>query len=222
MNSIEIGGKIYFFEIKRKSIKRLNLRLKSKSEFTITCPRQTTGQEIKHYIESHAKWIASRSERVVLKANIYKLTEVEIGGTTYRIEHDERLRKGWAFLEEEKMIYFKNLKSLEKCLKQKALGLISGETEKLARWHNLSYGRISLRNQKTRFGSCSFRGNLSFNWQIIFFPPDKFRHVILHELVHLVVKNHSKRFWQKLEEFDPEAIGNNRWLKTEGPKKFLF
>jgi len=82
--------------------------------------------------------------------------------------------------------------------------------------------KISVRNQKTRFGSCSAKGNLSFNWQIIFFPPDKFRHIILHELVHLKIENHSKNYWHALSLLDPNCKSNNKWLKTHATNHFLI
>ncbi|MDD4107013.1 MAG: M48 family metallopeptidase, partial [Candidatus Shapirobacteria bacterium] len=61
----------------------------------------------------------------------------------------------------------------------------------------------------------------NFNWQIILFPVDKFEHVILHELTHLTVKNHSRAFWEQLGKYDSNWRENNQWLKKEGTKRFI-
>ena len=113
-------------------------------------------------------------------------------------------------------------KVLEKKLRPLALSLIKNQLLLLKRQFGFDYGRVTVRNQSSRFGSCSSQGNLSFNWQIIFFPPDKFRHLLLHELTHLDIKNHSSKFWHQLTQYDLNAKANNLWLKREGTKLFLF
>lgn len=99
--------------------------------------------------------------------------------------------------------------------KIRAHQLITAELEKLVQKYHFFYRRVSVRNQKTRFGSCSPSGNLSFNWRIAFFPPAKFRHILLHELVHLTIKNHSPRFWAALAAYDPRWRQNRKWIKTK-------
>lgn len=113
-------------------------------------------------------------------------------------------------------------KILENKLKILALTLIKGELKRLSNMFGFKYNRVSVKNQSSRFGSCSSRGNLNFNWQIIFFPTNKFRHILLHELTHLKIKNHSKAFWDQLAFYDPKSKDNNKWLKNEGTKLFII
>ncbi len=78
------------------------------------------------------------------------------------------------------------------------------------------YGRIAIREQKTRWGSCSAKGNLNFNWRLILAPPEIRDYVVIHELCHLAYLNHSKEFWNKVAEFCPEYKTHRRWLKENG------
>jgi predicted metal-dependent hydrolase len=107
-------------------------------------------------------------------------------------------------------------------LKRFAYTLIRSELSRLCSQFDFTYSRLSLKNQKSVFGSCSSKNNLNFNWQIIFFPPDKFRHILLHELTHLLHRNHSRDYWRQLAVYDPDYAQNNRWLKTSGIRFLLF
>ena len=71
----------------------------------------------------------------------------------------------------------------------------------LARQYGFTYNKVSIRNQRTRWGSCSAKGNISLNVKLVALPPELSDYVILHELAHTRVHNHSKRFWQELDKY---------------------
>ena len=73
-----------------------------------------------------------------------------------------------------------------------------------------------LKDQKTRWGSCSSKGNLNLNWRIIMAPEEAIDYLVIHELVHLTHPNHSEKFWQRVEEFMPEYAHWRNWLKDHG------
>lgn len=101
-------------------------------------------------------------------------------------------------------------------LKVRALDYIPGRVDHYARLMGLSYGRITLRMQKTRWGSCSAKKNLNFNILLMLAPPEVIDSVIVHELCHLREMNHSPRFYELVRSVYPEYDMWNRWLKQNG------
>ena len=84
-----------------------------------------------------------------------------------------------------------------------------------------SYERITIRDQKTRWGSCSGRGTLSFNWRLMLAPPAILDYVVVHELCHLTCMNHSDAFWAKVEAVYPDFRTARKWLKDHGHELVL-
>ena len=82
-------------------------------------------------------------------------------------------------------------------------------------------GRITIREQKTRWGSCSSRGNLNFNWKLIMAPPQVLDYVVIHELCHLHEFNHSPRFWALVQHQMPDYIAWKKWLDNHKEDLYL-
>ena len=80
----------------------------------------------------------------------------------------------------------------------------------------VTYGRITIRNQKTRWGSCSQKGNLNFNCLLMLTPPEVIDSVVVHELCHRLELNHSKRFYDEVYRVMPDYSRWDRWLKQNG------
>ncbi len=76
--------------------------------------------------------------------------------------------------------------------------------------------RIAIRNQKTRWGSCSSKGNLNFNWRLVMAPEEILDYVVVHELCHLAHLNHSSQFWQMVRDILPDFRERRNWLKANG------
>ncbi len=98
-------------------------------------------------------------------------------------------------------------------LADKACKVIPERVKYYAGLIGVSYGRITIRNQKTRWGSCSSRGNLNFNCLLMLTPPEVIDSVIVHELCHRKEMNHSKRFYDEVLRVFPEYHKWNKWLK---------
>jgi hypothetical protein len=82
--------------------------------------------------------------------------------------------------------------------------------------------RIQIRDQRSRWGSCSTRGTLSFNWRLVLAPFDVLDYVVVHELCHLREANHSLRFWGLVEERRPAWRAQRSWLHEHGPELLAF
>ena len=99
----------------------------------------------------------------------------------------------------------------EKWQKKTAKVFITERVKKLAEKYNFKINKVNIRGQKTRWGSCSSKGRLSFNYRLMRFNKDIIDYVIIHELCHLVEMNHSQKFWKLVESYCP----NYKLLKKE-------
>lgn len=101
-------------------------------------------------------------------------------------------------------------------LAQEALLVIPRRAAYFAPVVGVSYGRITIRNQRSRWGSCSAKGNLNFNCLLMKTPPEVIDYVVVHELCHRKEMNHSPRFWAEVEKVLPDYRKAKKWLKENG------
>ena len=101
-------------------------------------------------------------------------------------------------------------------LQNKACVVIPRRVAYYAEKLGVSYGKITLRQQKTRWGSCAANGNLNFNWLLILAPPEVLDYVVVHELCHRREMNHSQAFWKEVEKILPDYRERQKWLKDNG------
>ena len=107
-------------------------------------------------------------------------------------------------------------KTLPKIDREDARNVLTQRLAELAEKHNFDYGKVSIRSQKTRWGSCSSQNNISLNQNLLHLPDYLIDYVLLHELTHTRVKNHSSKFWNELEKVCPDAKEMRKRLKTYG------
>ena len=100
--------------------------------------------------------------------------------------------------------------------------LVSGLAREEAERIGVEYGRIRIGGQRTLWGSCSSAGTLSFNWRLVLAPPEVLDYVVVHELCHLRVPNHSRRFWGLVEQHRPHWRQQRDWLRDYGPELLAF
>ena len=105
-----------------------------------------------------------------------------------------------------------------RALADKALQVIPDRVRHYAALIGVRYGRITIRNQKSKWGSCSAKGNLNFNCLLILCPSEVLDYVVVHELCHRKEMNHSSRFWAEVEKYVPDYKTQRKWLKDEGSK----
>jgi predicted metal-dependent hydrolase len=105
---------------------------------------------------------------------------------------------------------------LERWYRQQAKAVVSGALELYRERMGVTYESLVIKDQKTRWGSCSSKGNLNFSWRLILAPKSVLDYVVVHELAHLREMNHSSRFWRIVEEYYGEYKAAERWLKENG------
>lgn len=98
--------------------------------------------------------------------------------------------------------------------KEEARALVHARLVHWNTFYNHSYKRVAIRNQRSRWGSCSTLGNLNFNYKILFLSPELVDYIIVHELCHLQEFNHSKQFWDLVARALPEYATHKRVLRT--------
>jgi predicted metal-dependent hydrolase len=225
MEKIKIGEKEFLIEIYRKRVQTMRLRIIEKNKIMISLPWLMPLIVVKKFLKDNEKWILGQNEKMKKKKSLNKIKSISILGEVYEVELKKSLRDSLVILDKKIFINFSKKTEIKKIIDKKmrvlASKLIKEKTRQLAKKYNLNYGNVGIKNQSSRFGSCSGRGSLNFNWQIILFPVDKFEHVILHELTHLTVKNHSRAFWEQLGKYDKNWQENNKWLRKEGVRKFI-
>lgn len=110
----------------------------------------------------------------------------------------------------------KRLNVLEKRYRNTARERFNARTAYFRAITGGDYTSITIRDQKSRWGSCSSRGTLSFNYRLIFAPPHILDYVVVHELCHLTHMNHSRDFWAKVESVMPDYRECRKWLRDHG------
>lgn len=111
---------------------------------------------------------------------------------------------------------------LEKWFRHEAAEVLQRKASEFAKLLSVSYEDIKIKDQKSRWGSCSSKGNLNFNFRIIMAPEKVCDYVVKHELCHLIHMNHSAAFWTLLEGIHPETAACRKWLKENSKKLYLF
>lgn len=169
-------------------------------------------------IRSKRKTLAieiTRDARVLVRAP-YRMKNADI----QRFVEEKRgwIKKNLCFLKERQFNQPVEPLTMEeiKQLAKKAMVKISQRVAYYAPIVGVTYGRITIRNQKTRWGSCSRKGNLNFNCLLMMAPEEVLDYVVVHELCHRKEMNHSKRFWGEVQQVLPNYKEQEKWLKENG------
>ncbi len=147
----------------------------------------------------------------------YRVTEEEI---QRRVQaHRRWIEKHMLIVQDRERLAAEQPRFSEEDIRQmaeEALEKIPPRVERYAAEIGVTYGRITIRNQKTRWGSCSSSGNLNFNCLLMQVPEAVMDYVLVHELCHRREMNHSRQFWKLVEQIMPDYRIQERWLKEQG------
>lgn len=191
----------------------------------VTYPNWTPQLMVKKYVESQSAWIETNLAKVQLKKALYDDGQhVSIFGKKYQKELLDSLDHPYGVTIVGPVLRVNLMggarkshqELLNRFLKNTAQKYVVPRTHAWGKKMNLEFKSISLRQQKTRWGSCSSRKSLNFNWRLVHYSPTVIDYVIIHELAHLAEMNHSGRFWELVKKYDPEFQLHRGFLKRSG------
>jgi len=228
------GEEIKYTLIKSKR-KTVALKITNEGEVVVSAPLRASNKAIEDIVLKKAKWIAEKLK--VVKENQSKVKKSEfINGATisllgkeYKLIVEEVLIKGAsvkfdgsvfnvrvnnALNNEGKQQFIKEVLTL--WMRKKAKEVFEERTRYYANEIKLYPKKITIKEQKTLWGSCSSKDNINFNWRLIMAPIEILDYVVVHELCHLKHRNHSKEYWDFVEAAMPEHEERRQWLKVNG------
>ncbi|MPM66824.1 hypothetical protein SDC9_113736 [bioreactor metagenome] len=111
---------------------------------------------------------------------------------------------------------------LEGWYKETAADILIEKTNYWSHRLGVNPAKINIKNQRTRWGSCSNRGSINYNWKIVMAPPEVINYLVIHELAHLIVPNHSEKFWKVVEKYCHNFKSSRNWLRVNGQLLMRF
>jgi predicted metal-dependent hydrolase len=222
-------------KIIRSRRKTIALIVQADGSLLVRAPQRTTNRQISELVEQKAAWIRTRQAQAIArpKAEAHQFASGEqfwyLGracplvvtvGNQDRLEFSSgqfklslqaaaQLRHSSAWREIAQAVFTLWYRRQARLVLEERVAL-------LARRYSFSYRQVKITSARTRWGSCSTRGTLSFPWRLVMAPPPVIDYVVVHELVHTVVNGHGPDFWKRVQAFMPEYKQYIRWLKENG------
>jgi hypothetical protein len=215
---------IEFVRVRRA--RRYILRVRPDGTLRVTVPRGGSRREAEQFVRKHQRWITGERQRVQIEhapRSWEHGSEILLRGSPVRISIERRADRARVAYGERCLavaagddVRF----AIEEDLRELARAELIPRLRELAARHKLEVGTVSIRNQRSRWGSCARNGNIALNFRLIQMPPDVCDYVLLHELMHLKHQNHSRRFWRLVESVYPNFREAERWLRADGKSLF--
>ncbi len=191
---------------------------------TIMSPLKVSQKFLFDLLEKRKEWTIERLERKKSKRQLIQNDKVLFLGKDIELAiNDSELLKDGGFCEinNDKLLvnisknWTKELlqEIIKEWYKKECFKVINNRVQHFASQYNFNYGTIAIKEQKTVWGTCNFKNDLSFNWKIIFFEEQVIDYLVVHELVHTIYKNHSKKYWEKVESILQNYKELNKKLK---------
>ena len=217
---------IYLVSVRRhRRSRRYTLRIHSATrEVILTMPLRGSVREAKAFAQKHGGWIAARLRRLPEAAPFVDGAMVPLRGVEHRIAHRPG-KRGTVWIEQgddgENLICVAGEaphveRRVGDFLRREAQRDLGAASRRAADMIGVSIKRISVRDQSSRWGSCSTTGVLSYSWRLILAPPFVLDYLAIHEVAHLVEMNHSARFWRLVNRMCPDAERAKVWLDVHG------
>lgn len=207
--------------VPNRRARRYVLRLRPDGVARVTVPRGGSRADALRFVERNRPWLAQQIEKLASRPKSRQEwavgTIILLRGESVRIEAGTNGESGTVRFGSETIRVDDTADDLrgfiERHLREMAAKEFPARVFELAAPHQLAVKRVTVRNQRTRWGSCSRRGTISMNWRLIQAPSFVRDYLIFHELAHLREMNHSSRFWCEVEKLCPEYRVAEKWLR---------
>jgi hypothetical protein len=206
----------------RSKRKTIGLQIAPDASLIIRAPKAASFNEIRKVVIKHRVWIKKKQDDAIRRKNLFQPRQYFEGqeflflGNNYKLligrynhtplHFDNSFYLAPEYLNRGRQI-FTNWYILM------AKKIIEERVSYYAARYKLKFARIRISNAKKRWGSCNHKGNLNFSWRLIMAPIETIDYVVVHELAHLEIKNHSARFWNKVRFMYPGYEQQRRWLR---------
>jgi predicted metal-dependent hydrolase len=223
MNPIQINRLI------RSKRRTIALIVETDGSLTVRAPNRVAMRDIDSFIEEKSAWIVRTQEKFKSIEAIpeKKFEDGEMFmylGVEYPLTLVKPQRPALKFNDGFTLgvtAQKRGMQAFTKWYKEQAFDVISERVKILSTMHGFKPKQVKISSAKTRWGSCSADGTLNFTWRLVMAPLDVVDYVVVHELAHLRVRNHSPRFWKLVESIYPEFKKHRKWLRDHGEKLTL-
>lgn len=216
-------------EVVRSRRKTLALIVHPNGRVVVRAPLRTSQKIIDAFVFSKREWIDRTRKTQLEKGKSYPVREFVPGELFWYLGKQYPLRvvgkqrpalqfKFGFYLDQNASSLAK--KRFEDWYRDQARLYFSERVNHFASLHHFDYKQIRITSARTRWGSCSGRGTISFTWRLIMAPPEIIDYVVIHELVHTVHHNHSHDFWDMVGKLLPDYAIRRKWLKQNGRQFF--
>lgn len=217
---LDLGGRSVQVAVKRSALaRRISLRIDPARGAVLMLPIKARLAEGERFLLAHRVWLAERLARLPGPVALADGATVPLLGVPHPVRHVPGARRGvWV---EDGEILVSGLpehvgRRTADFLKTEAKRLIAPRAQDMAARLGRKTGRITVKDTKSRWGSCSSTGDLAFSWRLVLAPEQILDYVVAHEVAHLVQMNHSPAFWAVVESLVGDHRPARRWLKING------
>lgn len=226
---LSIGEQILKVNIIKKARKTISIKINENGEVIVSAPLFISNKRLQQLIKSKEGWIISKLKHIkeskeegfslergvsYLGVN-YPISIFHTEGNSIRIAFNKssfNIYVPYGVSDEDEIIKA----ALIKWYREEARGILEKRTNLYAEILGVYPKKIFIKDQKTRWGSCSSKGNINLNYRIIMAPLDIVDYLVVHELCHLVHLDHSKEFWKLASNILPDYRKSRNWLKLNG------
>ena len=234
--STNYGNKLIEFEVEYRDRKTLAIQIEPMDKIFVISPNGLPEEVIRDKVKSKGKWILKKllyfkdigylpynrefvnGETFMYLGRNYSLEIVKYSNIKRPKVY---ISDGKFYLETPTKEQTIMRKAMKRWYRKEAEKIIEKRVEFYIPKVNLIPNKIKIKEQKKRWGSCSYKGNIYFNWRAIMAPSNIIDYIVVHELCHLDYRDHSKKFWQKVESILPDFKDGRKWLKKYGVRMDL-